>query len=170
VKLLALSNLYYGLKTFPVGAGGDRFLVYPEAVNPAGKGIATAVEWLRANTTERDTLAVLPEGPMVNYLARRANSAPFVVVCPHELRVAGEPAVAAAYAAHPPDLVLLMQRRTAEFGVGYFGAADGYGGDLMGWVKRNYTAEWSFGHEPLVTDQFGMELLRPNPNVLLKPD
>jgi hypothetical protein len=157
VKLLALSNHYYSQKTLAAGSGGDRILIYAE---DAGEGIAQTVDWLRAHTGESETLAVLPEGAMVNYLARRINPTPFLVAGPHELQVAGEANVIAAYAARPPAWLLLLHRDTAEFGVGYFGAKDGYGQDLMRWVKTNYSAEWQFGNEPLVTNRFGIEMFR----------
>lgn len=166
IKLLAVSQHYYGMKIFPLASGVDRMMTYPPDLNlesaPAGKGIGVTVDWLRTNTPQQATLAVLPEGSMVNYLARRPNSTPYVVANPHELQVAGEARVTAAFAARLPDYVLLMHRHTSEFGVGFFGAPDGFGESLAQLVNTNYSEEWLFGGEPLVTNRFGMKMYRRN--------
>jgi hypothetical protein len=101
----------------------------------------------------------MPEGAMVNYLARRASPVPYLVFGPHELQILGEDRVTAALTAHPPAYVLLWHQQS-PFDVGYFGADERYGLSVMRWAKSNYTSVWLLGQPPLQTNQFGLQLLR----------
>ena len=67
------------------------------------------------------TLLVLPEGVTVNYLARRRSPTPYVNFMPPELLMYGEDAIVAALEADPPDLVALVHKSTAEYGLPLFG-------------------------------------------------
>ena len=163
--LLRVSNHYYAAKTLVMG-GPEKIMAYPSAfldsVKPdaaRAEAVNLAVQWLTTNTPPDKTLAVLPEGPMINYLARRANPTPFLIAGPHELQVAGESNVLAAYAANPPDFILLAHRDTAEFGVGYFGQDARYAADLMRWIEGNYKPIWNIGAEPFQTNAFGLKML-----------
>lgn len=98
--------------------------------------LALAVERVEATAAPGATLAVLPEGVMVNYLTRHVNPTPFVNFMPPELRMFGEGRIAAAFRAAPPDYVLLTNRDAADYGLGMFGAD--HGRELMSWVQASY--------------------------------
>jgi hypothetical protein len=137
-RLSIQSALFYTDKDFALGSGGDRIVTFNPKVDPTGAAMAAAVAWIETNTAPTNTLAVLPEGVMLNYLTRRDNPTPYVVFA-FEVWAFGEQAMLAAYEKNPPDYIVLVQRDSSEYGVKYFGQQQGYGFDVMQWVRRNYS-------------------------------
>jgi hypothetical protein len=138
VPHLALSNLWFRTKTLPIGAGKDRFLAGTGPTQWQGEAVAEAVSWIANRTPRSATIAVIPEGVMINYLSRRRTSLPFVNFMPPEIIAFGESAIVAGWRAHPPDFVLIIERSTAEYGYASFGAAPDYGQTTMQWIWSQY--------------------------------
>jgi hypothetical protein len=163
-RLTIQSALFYKDKDFSLGSGGDRIVTYdPNLTNlpiaPVGAAMASAAAWINANTSSTNTLAVLPEGVMLNYLTRRDNPTPYVVFA-FEVWAFGERTMLAAYEKNPPDYIVLVQRDSSEYGVKYFGQQKGYGFDMMQWVRRNYQPVELIGAEPLQSGTFGIRILK----------
>lgn len=145
----------YRARTEEVGSGSDRLV----ADRRAGFA-ARALEAIEACVPADGTLLVLPEGVTLNYLARRRTPTRFVNFMPPELALWGEDAMLAALAAHPPDAVLLVHKRTDEYGLPLFGRD--YGERLLAWVRERYTSVWSDGDPPLEEgSSMGVALLLP---------
>jgi hypothetical protein len=145
------SGLFYKDKDFMMGSGGDRIVAYDPKIDPTGAAMASAAAWIETHTAPTNTLAVLPEGVMLNYLTRRDNPTPYVVFA-FEVWAFGEQNMLAAYETNPPDYIILIQRDSSEYGpagAGYFGQQKGYGFDVMQWVRRNYKPVELIGSEPL---------------------
>ena len=71
--------------------------------------------------------------------------------------------------AHPPDLIALVHRGTAEYGPRFFGRD--YGQSIFGWVEKNYRSVRLFGDPPLREGSvFGIELLRRVDSPVLLPE
>ena len=177
-RLAIHSELFYKDKDFTLGTGGDRMVTYdPKLDNPksapAGAAMALAAAWIETNTAPASTLAVLPEGVMLNYLTRRDNPTPYVVFA-FEVWAFGETNMLAAYEKNPPDYIVLVQRDSSEYGVPYFGLQKGYGLDMMQWVRRNYQPVELIGSEPLQGGASGIKILKrllpPAPAKSPKPD
>ena len=128
-------------------------------IDPTGAAMAAAATWIETHTAPTNTLAVLPEGVMLNYLTRRDNPTPYVVFA-FEVRAFGEQTMLSAYEKNPPDYVVLIQRDSSEYGVRYFGQQKGYGLDVMEWVRQNYEPVELIGAEPLQTGAFGIKILK----------
>ncbi len=124
--------------TLELGAGADRMLV-----SPRGQFLPEALAWVEERCPERGSLLVLPEGALLNYLARRRGPTRHFNFMPPELVMFGEQAMLAELQHSPPDVILLVHRDTTEYGAPYFGRD--YGEALMEWVKANYRASklWS---------------------------
>jgi hypothetical protein len=163
LRLFVQSEQVYQTKTVAVGHGSDQILGFKESINPTPKAINSALEWLATNAPPEATLAVLPEGVMVNYLARRTNPAGYFIWNPVELSFFGQTNMAKAFQDHAPDFIMLIHRDTAEFGVKYFGQEARFGLDLMQWISQNYTPVCLIGNEPLRNVLFGIKILRRNP-------
>jgi hypothetical protein len=157
------SASWYALKKMPVGKGGDKIIAFDPRVNPSGEGIKQALAWIEKNVSRDGTLAVLPEGTSINYLSRRVNPTPCLDWTPTVLSVFGQANMTAAFEKSPPDYILLVERDTSEFGVGYFGHYPGYGTDLMRWIDKNYQPVQLIGNEPLQNGLFGIKILRRLP-------
>ncbi|HEX5400018.1 MAG TPA: hypothetical protein VFY06_13315 [Verrucomicrobiae bacterium] len=169
-RLTIQSALFYKDKDFTLGSGGDRIVTYnPNLTNPkiapVGAAMASAANWIETHTAPTNTLAVLPEGVMLNYLTRRDNPTPYCVFA-FEVWAYGEENMLAAYKQHPPDYIVLVQRDSSEYGVPYFGLEKGYGYDVMQWVRTNYRQVYLIGAVPLQPGgAFGVEILKRLPLV-----
>ncbi len=162
VRLAIQSGLFYKDKDFALGTGADRMMTYNPAIDPTGAAMSLAADWIEIHTASTNTLAVLPEGVMLNYLTRRDNPTPYAVFA-FEVWVFGEQTMLAAYEKNPPDYVVLIQRDSSEYGVPYFGLQKGFGFDLMQWVRRNYEPVDLIGGEPLKNGAFGIQILKRLP-------
>jgi hypothetical protein len=91
------------LKTDPIGSGGrDQFLGYPLDVQPGNLLVKLVAEEMKKQP-EGTTLLVVPEGIMINYLARKASIvAPFAFFSA-TTSGSGEAQVVKSLEAHPPD-------------------------------------------------------------------
>jgi len=153
----------YALKTVSLGNGEDRFFTEDLQVRPEGIAAAKALQLIEEMVPRNATLAVLPEGVMLNYLSRRRNPTPYVNLMLPEMAFFGEGEILAAFRAQPPDFIILAHRETGEYGVGYFGADPRYGRDILAWVEANYRSVALIGAEPLRDGQYGMKLLKRKP-------
>jgi hypothetical protein len=160
LRLFIQSHLVYQGKTVTVGRGDDRMLVFNEKINPAGSAIRLALEWMENNAEPHATLAVLPEGVMVNYLSRRVNPTRYVAWNPAELAVFGQKNMLLDFREHCPDYVMLIHRDASEFGVKLFGQEPKFGLELMQWIGQNYETACLIGHEPLRSSLFGIKILK----------
>lgn len=158
-RLTIQSGLFYKDKDFTLGSGGDRIVTYDPKVDPTGAAMASATAWIETHTAPTNTLAVLPEGVMLNYLTRRDNPTPYTVFA-FEVWAFGEQNMLAAYERSPPDYIVLVQRDSSEYGVRYFGQQKGYGFDMMEWIRRNYEPAYLIGAEPLQSSAFGIKILK----------
>ena len=78
---LGESHARYRAKVYPVGAGADHFLA-----DVRGPFVAAILQGLseRQRAAPGETLAVLPEGVMLNYLSRRRTSIPYLTMLPSD--------------------------------------------------------------------------------------
>ena len=139
-------------KTHRVGGGADVLLA-----DARGPVVEAALRTL-GRAGEGRSLAVLPEGVMLNYLSRRPNPTAYTNFMPPELAFYGEERMVAALEAAAPDYVALVHKDTQEYGVRFFG--HDYGQRLYAWVRRNYREVATFGARPLRDGRFGIALLR----------
>ena len=150
--LLNIANLWFDHKSQVVASGSDTF-------RADGRGVAVnfILDQINKRTTADQTLAVLPEGVMLNYLSRRVNPTPYINFMPLELVAFGEGTIVRSFEEHPPDFIAIVHKDTSEYGFQYFGRD--YGRRLMGWVKRNYDTTLLAGAPPLQSRRFGILLL-----------
>ena len=123
------------LRTYAVSEGRDRFYTFPPQIDPRGVLVDEASKKLR-QAASGQTLLVLPDGEMINYLARMPNSiAPFEYYTPE---VAGlhEGILVEELRRHPPDWVAIVSRDLRESGIQRYGAEPGKGQEIMRWVSK----------------------------------
>jgi hypothetical protein len=97
-----------------------------------------ALEEIGREVAPGQSIAVFPEGVMLNYLARRSSSIRFVNFMPPELALFGEDAIVAELDAHPPDFIAFFYRPTNEYG--YRGLGTDYGIRIADWIRRHYSS------------------------------
>jgi hypothetical protein len=150
---LSAAESHLRARTVEVASGADRFLA-------DGRGLLVdkVLEELRLRSEPERTLAVFPEGAMINYLARRVNPTPYAVFMPLEVAIFGEERIVASLVAHPPDYVMLVHRDTSEYGVQYFGRD--YAKRIGAWISANYRPITQIGAMPFRDGRFGGLLMR----------
>jgi hypothetical protein len=160
LELLMPSLNNYQKINFAVGSGGDRIFTANNDTDQRGPAIATAIAWLNKNAPPDKTLAVVPEGAMLNYLTRRVNPTGYPVWMPPELEAFGQANMINAFEQHSPDYILLLHRSTSEYHLKYFGQQSEYGRELMQWIRQNYETVYQLGAVPLQTNAFGLQILK----------
>ena len=141
-------------KPVQVGTGADAF-----RSDLRGRFVNSALELYSEVAGPGDTLAVLPEGVMLNYLAQSVNPTPYVNFMPPELLFFGEQAMLERFEATPPDWILLVHKDTSEYGYPLFGPD--YGTRLATWIQQSYVPIRQFGQPPLMPGTvFGIQLMR----------
>ena len=141
-------------RVHPIGEGLDRFYL--------GQRVsfdARVLDLIRERVQPWETLAMMPEGVMFNYLARRANSTPYISLMPAEWSTFGKAAILEALDAAPPDFVGLVHMDTSSYGPRFFGTD--YGAEVMEWLMANYEVRDRVGRPPLSPGrgEFGFALL-----------
>ena len=161
-NLFAQSAILYAQKTAVIGSGGDEIVTY-KATSDKTKAIQAALDWTAQNMPQGATLAALPQGAMLNYLTRHANSTPCLDWSPTLFSLFGQTGMIDAVEKNPPDYIFVVEWDSSEFGVGYFGSSADYGLGLMQWIQKNYKTEALFGNEPLKNGLFGIKILKRQP-------
>ena len=131
-----LSHGWHRAKTIGIGSGSDR--VYTSTMSPQGPLVRDALTALQQTANPGNTLAVMPEGVMLNYLMRLDSPLRVVTLMPPEMMAFGEDDVLRSLGSKPPDLILLIDRDVAEYGYPAFGSDRRYGLGIMSWVNEHY--------------------------------
>lgn len=147
---LSMQKTFVEMKTVTVGEGDDTFLA-----DFRGSFVNAAVDVVRSRPGA--TLAVMPEGAMINFLARARPPSNYVDYLPPVLERFGEGAIVADLQRSPPDLIAITHRPTSDFGLPWFG--EDYGEELMDFVRDHYALGPLIGGEPLrPLTRFGIRL------------
>jgi len=153
------SQAMYAQKSLPLGNAGDEMITY-DATHEASQGIYAALLWTQKYMPRDATLAVLPEGVMLNYLTGHVNSTPCLDWNPTMFTVFGQTTMTDAVETNPPDYIFIVERDYSDLGVRYFGSSPDYGLGLMQWIQAHYKTELLIGHEPLKNGLFGIKILK----------
>jgi len=143
-------------------AGKDRWMVGPAGdalrADPLRGGLVNKVLEISPQLMkEGQTLAVLPEGVVLNFLLRRRNPTPFTNFMPPEVVFFGEARMVEAFETHPPDWIMLVHKDSSEFGFRFFG--QDYGQALFAWIMEAYRPVVVAGAIPLQSNQYGILLM-----------
>ncbi|HWR96979.1 MAG TPA: hypothetical protein VN317_01010 [Candidatus Methanoperedens sp.] len=137
-------------KVYQVGAGPDRFWA-----DHRGRNINAAVEAVRSLTAADSRLFVMPEGAIINYLARRENPGRLLGFVPNGF--VQETEIVRVLQDSRPEMIAITDRDVREFGSLPLGS--GYGREVMALVNRDYQLVRQFGPSPFVPNGDGIALL-----------
>jgi hypothetical protein len=154
------SRAWLKMKTLAIGEGRDRFMTFPAQLDPTGDFVGQASAWLRGLPGGSRTLLVLPEGQMINYLARQPSPvAPFFFF---SAATSGgrEGEIVRDLERTPPDWIVLVSRDLREYGVQRYGESPEQGGQILDWVGDRYEVAATFGGDPLDFRQRGLMILK----------
>jgi hypothetical protein len=161
VILAANSQRTFHFKTVAVGEGADRFYTFPSRNDPTGEMVGLLVKSLR-EVPPGQTLIVLPEGAMINYLARLPSPVSpfrFFFATTDDGREAG---IVDELQRHPPDWIVIVSRELREYGIQRYGEGPGSGQLILRWVADRYDAKATLGGNPLDGQQYGAVIFKRN--------
>ena len=163
VDMVRVIEQQYSKTTFQIGTGGDTFLSGRKAIYAAA-----ALKEIERQVGPDETLAVIPEGIMLNYLSRRTTSTPHINFMPPEIMIYGEDRILRDFEASPPDYVVVVHKDTTEYGYPFFG--QDYARNFYAWVRNHYTRVRLIGRPPLQQRRnFGIELLKRSEDGIESP-
>jgi hypothetical protein len=138
-------------KTAPVSSGSDLFYYYPGNVQGMGEIVRSFSETL-AKRPDNETVAVVPEGIMINYLSRKVSPVKDILFYGNPMM---ESNMLSGLRNSSPDWVVLISRDLSEYGVIRYGDKTQSGEAILSWIKTNYHAVLSFGADPLSPKSIG---------------
>ena len=123
-----------------MGSGANEF-----KVNFRATALNDLIAMLDRNGSPTDTLAMVPQGAMINFLTHRRNPTGEPVLLPGEIDFFGEASIVARFAARPPDWITVYSADVREFGYKGFGLD--YGMSVAAYIKQHYRdvtpADWA---------------------------
>lgn len=145
--LIYYSKWIYDKKLLPVRTGKETILTYNPDFTPQGVYYQTALDTIQAIMNKDETFVVLPEGVMLNYLARRRNPSPYLSFIPFVIEQHGENTMLEGLIKGDPDYIVLLDRDVREFGYEKFGKDSG--AKIMKWVNDNYSTVSRIGNSQI---------------------
>lgn len=128
---LFVSDFWFDKSTVKIATKNARFYT-----DIRGYPILEAIEEIEKHSSVGETLAVLPEGVMLNFLTQRKNPTPYINFMPPELALFGESNMLNAFQANPPDYIVLTNKPLEEYG--FQGVGIDIGVELYQWIENNY--------------------------------
>ncbi|MBF0424743.1 MAG: hypothetical protein HQL66_02860 [Magnetococcales bacterium] len=144
----------YPLMTHAIGQGRDRIMALPPTVDPRSSVHERFDLWARQWLRPDDTLLVMPEGLIVNFLYRIPNPARVHSFLPTDFAWQGESRLIEELRRARPRYVLFWFRPMAEYGQPFFGAPGGGGAGMLAWLRQEYS--------PVYHMEDGFSLDRPD--------
>jgi len=138
---LQLTGTCLARKNVPVGEGGNAFLA-----DSRGRQVNAVLAFLASEIPPEKTLAVVPEGVMINVLARRRNPIAVLNLMPPELATLGESNVLATLEKTPPDVIVVDLDRIGQEGLRFRNEI--YARSIATWILAHYQLVARFESPP----------------------
>ncbi len=159
-RLAQLSLNLYSHRTMPIASGADTILGFSPYYRPMDSEVAEALSWVQTHVPPGASLAVLPQGAMLNYLSRHTNPCGYVAWNPPEMAAFGQAKMTEAFIQHSPDYVIELFIDYSEYDEKNFGQEKRFGGDVQRWIDAHYQLVQMIGHDWLKDGQLGIKILK----------
>ncbi len=163
LSIFSVARKRYALKNYRAGSGADTIITYNPRISGIGPIFNALLGEIATKHAGADSLAVIPEGVGLNYLARLRTPGTFFEYAPATVALYGQDRMLAALESNPPDLVVLISRDISEFGFAYFGSEEASGKRILDWVQSHYELAGKIGGHPLNPAEQGAYLLKLKP-------
>jgi hypothetical protein len=150
-----ITRYYYKLKTFQLKT--DRGNIFFRNDQKTLR-YSEIIGYLRENTSNDNTLVVLPEGIGINFFSHRENPTGFCNFTPPVFEFIGEGKIIDRFEKTNIDYIIILNRITIEYGFPYFGVH--YGEKIDLWIKKHYSLKKLFGPYPFTKPEFGAALYK----------
>lgn len=167
-----LSFFSYSQKRFPIGEKNDRIVTWAQdaqnvflhafqTTHERGIFFKETLMELQRLLKPGDTLLVVPEGALFNYLLRRSNPTPYTSFLLGDLVMFGEFEMVRNLKRTPPTYIVLADRDLQVYGYRAFGCDTGR--EIMAWINSNYVLLRQIGNKPFQELGFGTQILKYSP-------
>jgi hypothetical protein len=158
-RLVDQNRRTHTLVNFPVGEGRDQFLTLQPSFLASTQTLGGIVEQL-SKLPPGQKLLVLPEGLMLNYLARMPSPLPQFFYYSVATEAGKERELVGRLEKKPPEWVVLVARDLKEYGIEHYGERSGAGKDLLEWLGQNYDATGAVDGRPMEVERDGAQVFR----------
>jgi hypothetical protein len=146
---LRVYGAIYSRRDVTVGSGRDQF----RARDARGLAVDRMIEVLR-KLPPGATVATVPEGAMINYLARRVNPTGYINLMPPEVVMFGQRRILEAFERRPPNYVVRVLASDSS-DAGFKSFELDYGREVYAWIMQHYRSvptppEAQIGEFPLL--------------------
>jgi hypothetical protein len=150
------SRAMYQQRTLPVPSPRGEIRVFAA---PNGQGVKALIEFFSEKTPPGTTLAVFPEGLMINFLSRRQNPLYYYSFLPQDMvRARVEQVMVDDMILKKPDYIVVLQRPVAEYGSRGFGVD--YARQVLAYIEANYLPVAHTGPLPFASDNFSAVIFK----------
>lgn len=127
---------FYHRMNYKIGTGNDSFWAEDPNSNPGPAILEETLEWVEKSTKPIDTVVVIPDGCMINYLSRRKNPTPYLEFTPLRVWGEGDDRIINVLQKKKPDYIIILDMDMSQFGAKSFG--NDYGKGIFQWITLNY--------------------------------
>ena len=132
--ILRRDAAHFEAKQFTIAVGT------PDAFrcDDAGREVQAVCREISQLVPAGGTVAVFPQGLMINYLTRRKSPTKYINFMPPEVLAAGEQNILAALKQHPPD-VIVVTSTSVDRNRFTLDGQDAYGAETLQWIRERYS-------------------------------
>lgn len=153
-----ISFTNYHNKNYQIRTENDFFFSFKPEIDPRGYAVNELLKYIDSYIPPYLDFIVLPEGIMINYLARRLNPTPFITFLPPEITIFGEEAMLEALQKHPPAYVILINQ-DSKYNI-ILSDVEDYSKTIMNWVKVNYSYIYQISPEPISDKKIIIQVMK----------
>lgn len=158
---LRITEHWLTRKTTWLGSDGDRLYVLDGSVDPRARPVRDAIRLSRKRAEPDESVLVVPEGGIVNYLARRRSPIPTSSLLPPEIAAVGSDRLLESLVEDPPALVFVSPLPLADYGDKSPGNDPSFGAEIMRWIDERYAVWISLSDVASAGVRHELRVLRP---------
>jgi len=142
-SLYLISNIERSNLVYQGKIKNNSEIIYTDEIH--SEAINKTVEYINKNTKEEDTILVLPEGSVINYLTKRKSHNKFYYLIPPNIEVFGEESIVKELEQDLPEYLILQPMSYTNFSETYF--CDSFGKKICNLIPKYYEAPIVFGDD-----------------------
>lgn len=97
------------------------------------------IERINNTTTDKDTILMLPEGPMINFLTDRKTNNKYYHLLPNHISALKENKIVDDLTKNPPEYIMVESLSYSSYGKEYFGI--NFGKEIFNFIIQNYSLQ-----------------------------
>jgi hypothetical protein len=141
----------YLIRNYPIATDKERIITFDPVLNIEGPVFDATLKKINETIKPNENFLVIPEGILLNYLARHESRSPYTSFLLGDLVMHNEEKMVERLTRQLPDYVILLDRGVSEWGFKKFGVDTGT--KISAWVIKNYVPVYFIGIIPFQGSQ-----------------